>query len=88
MAKRKKSRAVSMGPIGERGHQSVGIDDAENGYIVNHSGSGKNGEYYSRRYIAKDRPEALRISSSCLSGNGKGGKKKSGGKKKIALKKG
>ena len=94
MAKRKKSKGSSAGMAvpssGGRGHLSVNIDDAENGYIVNASGSGSgDGEYWSKRYIAKDRPEALKISNSCLAGgSSKGGKKKASGKKKLTLKRG
>lgn len=93
MAKRRKSKGANQAApssIGGSSHLSVNIDDAENGYIVNASGSGSGeGDYWSKRYIAKDRPEALKISNSCLAGgNSKGGKKKSGGKKKIALKRG
>lgn len=92
MAKRKKSKgsnAAMDSPVGGRRHLSVDISEAENGYIVNASGSGDNGDYWSKKFIAKDKPESLRISSSCLAGaESKGSKKKSSGKKKIMLKKG
>ncbi len=94
MAKRKKSKgsgATMAAPSSGRSHLSVNIDDAENGYIVNASGSGSgDGDYWSKRYIAKDRGEALKISNSCLAGghSSKGGRKKAGGKKKTALKRG
>jgi hypothetical protein len=62
----------------------------ENGFVVSCSGEtgGKNPSYFSKRFIAASRPEALRIASSGLAGAGrsKGGKKKSSGKKKISLK--
>ena len=94
MAKRKKSRGgnVPSAPqsIGGSGRLSTDITDAENGYIINVSREtgGKKPSYFSKRYIASDRPEALRIASSCLAGgNKKGGKKKGGGKKKFSVKK-
>lgn len=93
MAKRKKSKGgngVMAAPSSGRSHLSVNIDDAENGYIVNASGSGSgDGDYWSKRYIAKDRPEALKVSNSCLAGgHSKGSKKKGGNKKKTSLKRG
>lgn len=92
MAKRKKSKgdgANQVAPSSGRSHLSVNIDDAENGYIVNASGGGGDGDYWSKRYIAKDRPEALKISNSCLAGGrSSGGKKKGGNKKKTSLKRG
>jgi hypothetical protein len=93
MAKRKKSKGGDMAApssIGGSGRLSTDITDAENGYIINVSGEtgGKKPSYFSKRYIASDRPEALRIASSCLAGGSKkGSKKKSSGKKKIALRK-
>lgn len=94
MAKRKKSKsgngAMMASPSsGGRSHLSVDISDAENGYIVNTSGSSNDGEYWSKKYIAKDKPDSLRIASSCLAGgSSKGGKKKASGKKKLSLKRG
>jgi hypothetical protein len=95
MAKKRKNKsAVPDTPgmaVGGSGRLSTDISDAENGYIVNVSGEtgGRKPSYFSKRYIAADRPEALRIASSCLAGGRtKGAKKKSGGKKKIALKRG
>ena len=90
MAKRKKSKntgAVMGSPSGSR-HISTSIDEVDNGFIVNVSGEGKNGEYSSKRMIAGDKPSALRIANEFLSGSSrKGGSKKVGGKKKISLKK-
>jgi len=93
MAKRKKTKGANASlPMqsSSNGRLSTDISDAENGYIVNVSGEtgGKNPSYFSKRYIASDRPEALRIASSCLAGTKGGNKKKSGNKKKIALKRG
>jgi hypothetical protein len=92
MAKRKKSKGAGMAiggsPSGSR-HISTSIDEVDNGFIVNVSGEGKNGEYSSKRMIAGDKPSALRIANEFLSGSSrKGGKKKASGKKKIMLKKG
>lgn len=91
MAKRKKLKggdAVMSSPSRSR-HISTSIDEVDNGFIVNVSGEGKNGEYSSKRMIAGDKPSALRIANEFLSGSSrKGGRKKvSGGKKKISLKK-
>lgn len=98
MAKRKRKKSSSGGDIaapsaigGGSGRLSTDITDAENGYIINVSGetSGKKPSYFSKRYIAADRPEALRIASSCLAGgSSKGGRKKGVVKKKISLKRG
>lgn len=95
MAKQKKSKGsageVPMSSSGGSSRHSVDISEAENGYIVNVSGEtgGKESKYYSKRFIAGDRPEAIRISSTGLAGsNKKGGKKKSHGKKKSMLKRG
>jgi len=92
MAKRKRSDKgqASMGsPVGSRKHISTSIDEVDNGFIVNISGEGKNGEYSSKRMIAGDKPSALRIANEFLSGSSrKGGKKKSGAKKKLMLKRG
>lgn len=90
MARKKKSKGNAVGmasPSSGRNHLSVSIDDAQNGYVVNASGD-SGGEYWSKKYVAKDKNESLRIASSCLAGGGKskGGKKK-GGRKKISLKK-
>lgn len=90
MAKKRKSKGNLIGsPSGGSGRLSTDIDCAENGFIVNVSGDtgGKEPSYFSKRFIAATRPEALRIANSHLSGS-KGTKKKAGGKKKIALKKG
>ena len=66
---------------GRRGHQSTSLDEAENGFIVNHSSEGPNG-YSNKRYIAKSKPEALAIASTCMAGgHGRGGKGKRGAKK-------
>ena len=93
MAKKKsKGNSSPVSSIGGgSSRHSVDISQAENGYIVNVSGEtgGKESKYYSKRFIASDRPEAIRISSSALAGSSsKGGKRKSSGKKKIALKRG
>lgn len=90
MAKRKRNiGGMAMASPGGGGHMSTSIDEVDNGFIVNMSGEGKNGEYSSKRMIAADKPSALRIANEHLSGGSKkGGKKKSGGKKKISLKRG
>ena len=97
MARKKKSKsnsAVGMAsPSSGSARHSVDISDAENGYIINVSGEtgGKENRYYSKRFIAPDRAEAIRISSSALAGGGvsrnKSGKKKKSDKKKISFRK-
>jgi hypothetical protein len=93
MAKKKKSKgAVGMSvpsmSSGER--MSTDISTAENGFIVNVSGEtgGKNPSYFSKRFVASSRPQALRIAAHHISGSGalkgKAGKKKSKG---LSLKK-
>lgn len=90
MAKRKSKggNAEMAVPSGGR-HFSTSIDQVDNGFIVNVSGEGKNGEYSSKRMIAGDKPSALRIANEFLSGGSrKSGKKKASGKKKSMLKRG
>jgi len=92
MAKRKKSKRgdVAMATPSGSGsrHISTSIDEVDNGYVVNVSGEGKNGEYTSKRMIASDKPAALRIANEHLAGSSKkGGKKKGGQKKRFSLKK-
>ena len=91
MAKRKKkSSGGDMAAIGvpsRSRHISTSIDEVDNGFVVNVSGEGKNGEYSSKRMIAGDKPSALRIANDFLSGRSKGGRKKTGTKKKISTRK-
>lgn len=91
MAKRKsksKGIGVAMAPSSHR-HISTSIDEVDNGFVVNVSGEGKNGEYSSKRMIAGDKPSALRIANEFLSGSSKkSGSKKGSNKKKISLKRG
>ena len=95
MAKRKKSKGGDAGMAapssGGSERLSANIEGAENGYVVNVSGEsgGKDSRYFSKKFVAMDRPSALRIASSCLAGgSSKGGSKKKGGtNKRIALKK-
>jgi hypothetical protein len=93
MAKRKKSKggdaAMAAPSSGGSERLSTNIEGAENGYVVNVSGEsgGKDSRYFSKKFVAMDRPSALRIASSCLAGgSSKSGKKKSSGRKKISLK--
>jgi hypothetical protein len=90
MAKKKKKGAMGMQVPSSSGERmSTDISTAENGFIVNVSGEtgGRNPSYFSKRFVAGSRPEALRIAAHHISGaasKGKGGKKKSKG---ISLKK-
>jgi hypothetical protein len=92
MAKRRKSKGgnqAAPSSIGGSRHISTSIDEVDNGFIVNVSGEGKNGEYSSKRMIAGDKPSALRIANDFLSGSSrKAGKKKGESKKRISLKRG
>jgi len=84
MARKKKNSAQTASPIGPTSDRvSTDVSTAENGFIVNISGEtgGKKPNYFSKRFIATTRPQAMRIAASHLSGSkGKGGKK---GKKKT-----
>lgn len=88
MARKKKSTAVPMDAPYNGGtkHWSIGIDEAENGFIVNTSSESKEG-YKSKKHVAPDERSAIRIATVHISGMGKGKKEKKGkGKKgKIAL---
>lgn len=87
MARKKKGAGVQMGmPVSGGDRMSTDISTAENGFIVNVSGetSGKNPSYFSKRFIATSRPQALRIAASHFSSvKGKSGKRKG----KVGLKK-
>jgi hypothetical protein len=89
MAKKKKGAANMAMPVGLGGDRmSTDISSAENGFIVNVSGEtgGKTPSYFSKRFIATSRPQALRIAAHHIAGSvkGKGGKKKGKG---LSLKK-
>lgn len=78
MARKKKNSLPVPSGGGER--MSTDISTAENGFIVNVSGDsgGKNPSYFSKRFVASSRPDALRIAAHHISGavKGKGGKRK------------
>lgn len=84
MARKKKSGGdVASVPSGGPKRLSVSIEEAENGFTINCSGSGKNGEYHSKSYVAPNERGAIRLATQGLSGIGtksKGKKKKSKGK--------
>jgi hypothetical protein len=90
MAKKKKrgSAALLMAvPSSSSENMSTDISTAENGFIVNVSGNkgGKNPSYFSKRFIATSRPQALRLAahhmaSSPKAKGGKNGKRKASGK--------
>ena len=85
MARKKKGNAVaSDAPYnGGSRHWSIGVDEADNGFIVHTSSEGKDG-YISKKSIAPNERGALRIAAQHLSNIGKG-KGKKGKKKKIAM---
>lgn len=93
MAKKKNSRAIaSDAPYnGGTKHWSIGIDEAENGFIVNTSCDTKDG-YKSKKSIAPDERAAIRIATAHIAGIGgaKNKEKKGKGKKvkgKISISK-
>jgi hypothetical protein len=81
MARKKKSAVVAMQMPSSGGEVNTGISTAENGFIVNVSGDtgGKTPGYFSKRFIATSRPQALRIANHHMKGKA--------GKKKLSLKK-
>lgn len=91
MARKKKSRddVAQSAPSGGPKRMSVSIEEAENGYTINCSGSGKNGEYHSKSYVAPNERGAIRLATQSLSGIGTKTKGKKGkkGKAKIAVSK-
>jgi len=85
MARKRKGKgeAAQSPMMGSGESLSTGIDQAENGFIVNVSGtSGKNGGYFSKRFVASSRPAAMRIAAHHMAGaaKSKGGKKKGKGR--------
>jgi hypothetical protein len=87
MARKKKSAVAMQMPVSGGDRMSTDISTAENGFIVNVSGEtgGKTPSYFSKRFIASSRPQALRIAAHHMAGS-KGGKKKGkGGLLKKAL---
>jgi hypothetical protein len=91
MARKKKGAMQSQMavPMSGSDRMSTDISTAENGFIVNVSGEtgGKNPSYFSKRFIASTRPQALRIANQHMAGSsakGRGGKRKLKG---LSLKK-
>ena len=87
MARKKKGAAVGMQmPMSSGERMNTNIETAENGFVVNVSGEsgGKNPSYFSKRFIASSRPQALRIAAHHMAGGKGGAKKKSKG---LSLKK-
>ena len=87
MAKRKKSRGgdvAAPAPSSGGNRMHLGIDSAENGFVVRVSGE-KNGQYHEKTFVATSPRQALRVATGNLQGVTKKkvhGKKT--GKKKIA----
>jgi hypothetical protein len=90
MARKKKSGNAAMQmqmPSSSSESMSTDIATAENGFIVNVSGNkgGKDPSYFSKRFIAHSRPQALRIANQAHAAGavrGKSGRK--GGRKRAA----
>lgn len=86
MARKKKNSGGDSiaSPYGGPRRMSINIEEAENGYTINCSGSGKNGEHHSKNYVAPNERGAIQIASAHFSSMGKAkgkkGKKKSTGK--------
>lgn len=88
MARKKKNYdQVAQAPSNGPRRINIGIEEAENGYTINCSGSGKNGEYHSKSYVAPNERAAIRIATAGIAGMGSKmkGKKGKKGKGKIAL---
>ena len=85
MAKKKRKGDNVAMPASSGEHMSTSIDSAENGFIVNVSGDkgGKNPGYFSKRFIASSRPQAMQIASSHFAGAMKAKGAKKGGRKKT-----
>ncbi len=87
--KKKKGSAVPMDAPYNGGtkHWSIGIDEADNGFIVNTSSESKEG-YKSKKHIAPNERAAIRIATAHISGLGGTRAKKGKGKKaaKMAVK--
>jgi len=84
MARKKKSGMTGMAmPPSSGERMSTDISTAENGFIVNVSGEsgGKTPNFFSKRFVATSRPQALRIAAHHISSSAKtkSGKKKSKG---------
>lgn len=78
-------------PSGSKGRLDIGIEPAENGYLVRicKEDGGKNPSYSSKRYVASSHGEAMRIAGmGILGGKNSSGKKRSGKGKTYASKKG
>jgi len=88
--KRRSNSDQAQSPIGPTSDRiSSDVSTAENGFIVSISGEtgGKKPSYFSKRFVATTRPQAMRIAASHLSGTAKskrGGKKAA--KKKFTAK--
>lgn len=95
MAKKSKSsnkaQQSPMGiPSGTKGRLDIGIEPAENGYIVRvcKEDGGKNPNYSSKRFVAATHGEAMRIAGmGIIGGKAAGGKKKGRKAKMYASKK-
>lgn len=85
MARKKNSGTQMAMPSMGSDRMSTDISTAENGFIVNVSGEtgGKKPSYFSKRFIASSRPQAMQIAASHFSGKGgkKAGRRKALGKR-------
>jgi hypothetical protein len=82
--KKKSSQSNAAMPSSGSDRISTDISNAENGFIVGISGEtgGKKPSYFSKRFIAASRPEAMRIAATHFSGAMKKAKGKKAGRKK------
>ena len=93
MAK-KKAQSTGASTSGGSKRITTSIESAENGFIVHtssDSGSGPDGSYTSKTFVAPNHETALRIASAHIANCGPKGKGKKGkgskGKSKIAISK-
>jgi hypothetical protein len=66
-----------------RSRASASIEQAENGFVVNTTGHGKEG-YHDKTHIAPSGHAAMRIATGHLRGLASGKSKKKGGKRKAS----
>ena len=88
MAKRKKSKGENQLAVPSSGgnRMHLGIDSAENGFVVRISGD-HDGKYHEKTLVATSPRQAFRVAAAHLPSMVKKAGKKKAGKKKVSLKK-
>lgn len=92
MAKKKVNSAeVGGASNGSKGRIDIGIEPAENGFVVRicKEEGGKNPSFQSKKFVASSHGEAMRIAGMGILSSGKKSRGKKSGKSKVyAAKKG